>query len=100
MSVLLVTACVRAYVLCGWGLVDACRRAIRLDSEPECDRVCVVMRLWMDLHFWLQLVPACATPGRGYLCVFLQRDGWTPFRIAQRKGHADVAAVLAEGGGR
>ena len=35
-----------------------------------------------------------------FVCFFLQRDGWTPFRIAQRKGHADVAAVLAEGGGR
>ena len=36
---------------------------------------------------------------RGYVCVY-QRDGWTPFRIAQWKGHSDVAAVLTEAGGR
>jgi hypothetical protein len=39
-------------------------------------------------------------PGPWLFVCFLQRDGWTPFRIAQRKGHADVAAVLAEVGGR
>ena len=34
------------------------------------------------------------------VCVCVWQDGWTPFGIAQLRGHADVAAVLTEAGGR
>ncbi len=57
----------------------------------------VVMRLWKgSAYCWLHLQLTRVV--RGYVCVW--QKGWTPFRIAQRKGHADVAAVLAEAGGR
>ncbi len=68
----------------------------RWDSEYNrvCDVICVSKGF---AYCWLGLMPACGGP---WSCVCLQRNGWTPFRIAQRKGHADVAAVLAEAGGR
>jgi hypothetical protein len=56
------------------------------------------MLLFVDLaHCWLQRFRARVI--RGYVRV-CQRDGWTPFGIAQRKGHPDVAALLAVAGGR
>ena len=50
-------------------------------------------------HCRLQLLPP-ALVVLDYLCVCVWQDGWTPFRIARSRGHADVAAVLAEAGGR
>ena len=52
-------------------------------------------------HCRLQLLPP-ALVVLDYLCVCVcvWQDGWTPFRIARLRGHADVAAVLTEAGGR
>jgi hypothetical protein len=63
-------------------------------------RSCGRLLLFVDVaHCRLQLLPP-ALVVLGYVCVCVCQDGWTPYRIARSRGHADVAAVLAEAGGR